>query len=536
MPVKAGMTILGIILTGAFLVAGLALLAWTVRGDPPRGRRRCPICWYDMSGDRLTCPECGRTATREAALFRTRRRWRRAMLALLLLALVPAVFYGDRFRTSGWAAMPRTLVLLSLPLGDLRQTATGTTAADIERSYVMAFARQSQSELASWQRRWTVWALGRKLRRAPEAENRALAAVYLSLLWRTGAALDRGILIRALDDNDAEVERCAAMTLFEIALDDQSLDPTWLRLLREGRHDASRDVAASVLGLRLRAGDHSHMPALLAALAVARADPQVQQGSSIGSITTAIARSRTEAGLAALMAMLNSDEAFERFIAAYAMAEMGDSAAPAVPVLVRHLQRDSSLDSLVFVRAIAAIGPAARDAVPLLIERLQHPQDVYGHRCMRALSRIGVGDPRVTDALAVQLQSTRSGYSRSAAEALAALDWRATEHRAILESMLEDENIRLYAGLILARTDGRVQDFVAELIRIVGDDSIEIWNIERAIETLGMLGPEAAPAVPVLKKICPPRPRGGFDENTSRRYEAASAALRRISPADAPPH
>jgi hypothetical protein len=456
------------------------------------------------------------------------------MLALLLLALVPAVFYGDRFRTSGWAAMPRTLVLLSLPLGDLRQTSSGTTATDIERSYVMAFARQSQSELAPWQQRWTVWALGRKLRRAPEAENRALAAVYLQLLWRNGATFDRSTLIRALDDSDADVERCAAMTLFELALDDPSLDPTWLRLLREGRQDATRDVAASAIGLRFGAGDYSHLPALLVALEVARADPQVQQGSSIGTITAAIARSRTEAGLAALLAMLNSDDPFERFIAAYAINEMGESAAPAVPVLLSHLQRDSSLDSLVFLRALAAIGPAAREAVPLLIERLHHAQDVYGHRCMRALSRIGAGDSRVTDALAGQLQSTRFGYSRNAAEALAVLDWRATEHRAILESLLEDENVRPYAGVILARTDGRVQELVAELIRTIGDDSIEIWNIERAIEALGILGKEAAPAVPVLKKLCPPPPRGGFDENTARRYEAAAAALRRISPADAP--
>jgi hypothetical protein len=79
-----------------------------------------------------------------------------------------------------------------------------------------------------------------------------------------------------------------------------------------------------------------------------------------------------------------------------------------------------------------------------------------------------------------------------------------------------------------------VQELVAELIRTIGDDSIEIWNIERAIETLGILGEEAAPAVPALKRLCPPRPRGGFDENTARRYEAAAAALRRISPADAP--
>ncbi len=80
----------------AWTLVGVAALAfavgaWAVRGDPSRGRRRCPRCAYDMGGlTGLRCPECGRDARAERALFRTRRRWRTAGAAgvVCLAALV----------------------------------------------------------------------------------------------------------------------------------------------------------------------------------------------------------------------------------------------------------------------------------------------------------------------------------------------------------------------------------------------------------------------------------------------------------------
>lgn len=71
---------------------GAVLLAAALFKDRSRGRRRCPRCWYDMGGvPSLTCPECGRDAKVERRLFRTRRRWRRAVIAALVVL-------------AGWAA------------------------------------------------------------------------------------------------------------------------------------------------------------------------------------------------------------------------------------------------------------------------------------------------------------------------------------------------------------------------------------------------------------------------------------------------
>lgn len=78
----------------------LLLAVWVlyraILRDRPRGRPRCPNCWYDMTGaPSLTCPECGQDARTPARLLKTRRRWRLAVLALLI-ALLP--LYGHMVR------------------------------------------------------------------------------------------------------------------------------------------------------------------------------------------------------------------------------------------------------------------------------------------------------------------------------------------------------------------------------------------------------------------------------------------------------
>src|SRR5688572_16985359 len=101
---------------GALGAAALALLFVSLFKDRARGRRRCPKCWYDMGGTRevaqLTCSECGRTAKRERQLYKTRRRWRRATLACVILLMAVAVSLVPSVLTKTWPGLVPTDVLV----------------------------------------------------------------------------------------------------------------------------------------------------------------------------------------------------------------------------------------------------------------------------------------------------------------------------------------------------------------------------------------------------------------------------------------
>lgn len=71
------------------ILAMIVMAWWALFSDRPRGRRRCPQCWYDMSySPGMSCSECGFTAKTERQLHRTRRRYGFALLAALTVFVV----------------------------------------------------------------------------------------------------------------------------------------------------------------------------------------------------------------------------------------------------------------------------------------------------------------------------------------------------------------------------------------------------------------------------------------------------------------
>ena len=91
---------------------GLILAIWSWRGDRSRGRKRCPKCWYDMSGGSLKCPECGHEASAGKHLYRPRRRRVAAVAGLLILASSYGVWVVPDVAAGGWLALCPTWVLI----------------------------------------------------------------------------------------------------------------------------------------------------------------------------------------------------------------------------------------------------------------------------------------------------------------------------------------------------------------------------------------------------------------------------------------
>lgn len=105
-------TLIWLIAGWAVIAAGGLALLWSLFRDRARGRRRCPECWYDMNGvPGLKCPECGGEAKSEKSLQKTRRRWRWAVLDVVLLLAGMVSLRVPALQKDGWVAATPTFVL-----------------------------------------------------------------------------------------------------------------------------------------------------------------------------------------------------------------------------------------------------------------------------------------------------------------------------------------------------------------------------------------------------------------------------------------
>lgn len=103
-------------IAAAMILVSLFLFCRALVADRSCGRRRCPKCWYDMSGTPgiLTCSECGYVAKLERRLFRTRRRWRWAFVGLLVALCATSVALMPKIRRDGWPSILPISVLVLL--------------------------------------------------------------------------------------------------------------------------------------------------------------------------------------------------------------------------------------------------------------------------------------------------------------------------------------------------------------------------------------------------------------------------------------
>lgn len=151
-------------------IAGLIVL-WALFWDRPRGRKRCPGCWYDLAGatpverdgrSQWLCPECGRTIGSERQMRRTRRHWRGVASSVVLLVGAYAAFAAPRVLVAGKIGFVPTSGLIWWvgayePTDRFDETTSAmipATAAAVELA-----RRVAAGQLWDWQMRWMIDAL-----------------------------------------------------------------------------------------------------------------------------------------------------------------------------------------------------------------------------------------------------------------------------------------------------------------------------------------------------------------------------------------
>jgi hypothetical protein len=159
MPAPANLDWLFTTLGYTLAAAGAALLLWSLFYDRSRGRRRCPKCWYDVAGvPGLTCPECGKETRSESRLYRTRRRWRAAALAMSVAVAGYVALNARSLRAHGPIGLvPSTMLLLWNGQVDVSSTGSNQLihGSPVGRTVFSEelYRRYLAKELHHWQQR-----------------------------------------------------------------------------------------------------------------------------------------------------------------------------------------------------------------------------------------------------------------------------------------------------------------------------------------------------------------------------------------------
>jgi hypothetical protein len=185
--VMAGWSWLFTVGGAALALLGLAIITLALFRDRARGRRRCARCWYDLAGvPGLTCPECGRTARSERALLRTRRRWRRVAIGLLVLLVAWGVAATPRVQKTGIAGIMPTFLLAAV------STAYDTDDNRLFGELACRLGESTKSPL--WATRWLIKQRVLKSLSAPEESvtlpKRATQTQWPVSTWVTTSDMD----------------------------------------------------------------------------------------------------------------------------------------------------------------------------------------------------------------------------------------------------------------------------------------------------------------------------------------------------------
>jgi beta-lactamase regulating signal transducer with metallopeptidase domain len=202
-----------------------------------------------------------------------------------------------------------------------------------------------------------------------------------------------------------------------------------------------------------------------------------------------------------------SDAVQSRRKAAYLLGEEGQSAAEAVPLLLGCLEDNEDVREEVTM-ALGKIGPGAKDAIPSLIEEL-HFQN---RAAAQALSIIAPGSEMVLNAIldAIEDPTKTSSFRAQTADSLSSMKVRSARLEKVIADLNRSPDLELRnAGERLSGHNGGSSIAAPESeMKYSSVDTTELmkrleeWPDDPwAVNSLRMLGTNAAPALPLIMKL-----------------------------------
>lgn len=514
----------------AALLGFLAILgvARSLFRDRSRGRRRCSKCWYDMSGTSgLTCPECGRTARTEQHLFRTRRRWWRAVAFLLLLIPACALPIAEQARRLGWAGLPNTVLIAAAPVVYSKPRAT-----TFDGSYQVELFKRLKQPMSRINTRLLDRVLAGCIRHSTDQPQ---AIVDAQTLQDNGIAVPHCLaaMRHVVADADAlsAARLMAIQSLSMMTMGEPEMLPFWQSVLHNPDFGGQVHVTAVACIGNMESAGGPAIDDVMQALNSSDTVLVQQAAVSVGRLR--------RAGLPALprlMELLSSSDDMTATRAAWGLSYFGADAAPAVPILIQYSIDESRPTRRRFIETFGYIGPAAEPATDYLLECLKSPNQAVRAESLLALAHILgpiASHPSRGEVIAKMLDHLDDPHVLVRMEVLQALflvGWNPAERGQEMRRRGDTLQYRsiVWGKLLEARAAGTLPAMEDELIDLlrpgVREDKSE--EQEAAMEALGYL--RCKKAIDVLHTFCANVRQCIESADSQLRYIEARRAIHRI--------
>jgi HEAT repeat protein len=377
-----------------------------------------------------------------------------------------------------------------------------------------------------------------------------------ALAQRGGAAAEAvDALLQQLDHDDLDIRASAAVALGMIGAEEDKVVPTLIEHFSDRgyivRHVPKFEEVPiwAIYGEAIAGFGAQAVDPLIEALG--SDSPQVYVAAAIG--LEGIGEPAAKA-TPVLIEMLESQDTIRRNTAAGAIRGIGPGAAPAIPALVKLLHEENFHTQYWVCRALGAIGPASAVATEDLLGLMAEGSASVRRNAAEALGNIGpeIGAEAAAKLIEAADEDFMAPVRENAVIALGKLKPFAAESVPAIKRLLATPgyNTPTHAARSLWLLTGDPDEALPTLIQGLDD----LTYFQHAIEVLGEMGEEAAPAVDrliealgepdpddrlataeTLAKIGPPAAKAMEplrklleDENQAVR-EAAQAAMTKLS-------